>query len=38
MISNGEEGQANFILSRVEGAMVVETLSVSVMKHAVVDG
>ena len=38
MISEGEEGRANFILSRVEGAMVVETLTVLVMQHAVVGG
>lgn len=37
MISDGE-GQANFILSRVEDAMVVETLSVFVVQHEVAGG
>ena len=37
MISDGE-GQANFILSRVKDAMVVETLSVFVVQHEVAGG
>lgn len=37
MISDGG-GQANVILSRVEGATVVETPCVFAMKHAVVGG
>ena len=38
MISDGEEGQVNFILSHVEGAIVVETLTVLVVQHGLVGG